>query len=84
MDLAIDSQLDLVGRKFSARIAGIGLSPITHLGREHRRLIALRAGQIVVQNGQLVAVFGRWWPYKRTTHRSARPPTRRRSAINSL
>ena len=63
MDLALDSQCDLVRRTSLERLAGIGLPPVTHIGSQGQPLAARRAGHIVVQNGQLVAIFGRWWPY---------------------
>ncbi len=63
MDLAIDSQCGLVRRPIVERLAGIGLSPVTHIAVHGHQLKARRAGHIVVQHGQLVAVFGRWWPY---------------------
>jgi hypothetical protein len=63
MDLAIDSQRDLVRRPIAERLAGIGLSPVTHIAAQQRQLAARRAGQIMVQGGELIAVFGRWWPY---------------------
>jgi hypothetical protein len=63
MDLAIDSQCDLVRRPILERLAGIGLAPVKRIGHEAKSLAARRAGQIVVQSGALVAVYGRWWPY---------------------
>ena len=63
MDLAIDSRCDLVRRPIVERLAGFGLSPVTHIAQQAQQLAARRAGHIVVQGGRLVAVFGRWWPY---------------------
>jgi hypothetical protein len=63
MDLAIDSRCDLVRRPILEQLAGLGLCPVTHIAHQAQRLTARRAGQIVVQGGELVAVFGRWWPY---------------------
>lgn len=63
MDLAIDSRCDMVRRPILERLAGIGLVPVTHIASMAQQLKARRAGQIVVQGGGLVAVFGRWWPY---------------------
>ncbi len=63
MDLAFDSQCDLVRRPNLERLAGIGLSPVRDISSHGHQLTARRAGQIVVQGGELVAVFGRWWPY---------------------
>jgi hypothetical protein len=44
-------------------LAGLGLSPVTHIALQVKQLTARRAGHIVIQDGKLVAVFGRWWPY---------------------
>ncbi len=63
MDLAIDSQCNLVRRPIVERLAGLGLTPVTQIGQQSQQLAARRAGHIVVQGGRLVAVFGRWWPY---------------------
>ena len=63
MDLAIDSQYDLVRRPILERLASLGLSPVTNIARQAKLLTARRAGHIVVQGGRVVAVYGRWWPY---------------------
>lgn len=63
MDMAIDSRRDLVRRPILEQMAGMGLPPVTHIARQTPQLAARRAGQIMVQGGRLVAVFGRWWPY---------------------
>ncbi len=63
MDLAIDPQRDLVRRPTLERIAGFGLTPVTHIAQQSQLLAKWRAGHIVIQDGRLVAVYGRWWPY---------------------
>ena len=63
MGLAINSQRYLVRRPILERLAGIGLSPVTNISHQALQLTTRRAGQIVVQGGEFVSVFGRWWPY---------------------
>ncbi len=63
MDLAVD-QRD-AGHRWSlaAGLAGWGLQPITCIVSARDVLRCRRAGRIVIDVGQLTAVYGRWWPY---------------------
>ncbi len=71
MDLAINSRLDLVRRPVTERLAELGLEAVTDLAAQSVLLRQRRAGHIVVANGNLQAVFGRWWPYMGNQLRAA-------------
>jgi hypothetical protein len=63
MDLAIDQRS--FGNRWSldCGVAGWGLKPVSHIARGKEFLVTRRAGKIVTENGQLRAVYGRWWPH---------------------
>lgn len=71
MDLAIDTRHDLGRRPTAERLAGFGLSPVTDIAAQQSLIRQRSAGQIVIAHGNLVAVFGRWWPYLGSQLRAA-------------
>lgn len=80
MDLAIDTRLDLGRRPAAERLAGFGLAAVTDMAAQQPLIRQRGAGHIVVANGNLVAIFGRWWPYLGNHLRAAMDRRHRHSA----
>ncbi len=83
MDLAIDTRLDLGRRSASERIAGLGLKVVTNIAAQHALIRQRSAGHIVVANGNLAAIYGRWWPYLGNHLRAAWDRHNRNSAYKA-
>ncbi len=63
MDLAIDQAGAGTRWSLAAGIAGFGLQSVTNVALGRQLLAARRTGRIVVDQGTLQAIYGRWWPH---------------------
>lgn len=63
MDLAIDQTGHRSRWSLDGGLAGFGLQPVTHIAAQQQLLAGRRMGRVVIENGRLKAVYGRWWPH---------------------
>lgn len=63
MDLAVIQGSPRTRWSLGNGLAGFGLSPIMHLAAEQERVRKRRQGRIVVEQGRLLCIHGRWWPH---------------------
>lgn len=63
MDLAVSQGISRHCRELRPELAGWGLKPVTQIASMGALLRRRKLGRIVIQDGRLQAVYGRWWPY---------------------
>jgi hypothetical protein len=63
MDLAIDQGSHGARWSLTRGLAELGIAAITDVAASRASLARLRCGHIVIRNGHLQAIQGRWWPY---------------------
>ncbi len=63
MDLAVNQRGTRHRWSLTTELAGWGLQPITNIACKRPLVTRRKVGRIVVEDGRLQAVYGRWWPY---------------------
>ncbi len=63
MDLAVDQTVNRPRRPLTHNLIGLGLKPVRRVAYEAELLAGRRCGCIVIDQVQLEAIYGRWWPF---------------------